>query len=49
MPEVFDYDDESYDMSVVADSPEDVTFVRDGLTMFLADSNRSVLRILDVE
>ena len=34
MPVVYDYDDESGEFSVVEDSPNDVVYIRDGLTDF---------------
>jgi hypothetical protein len=34
MPNVFDYDDESGDIRIEADSPEDSIYVRDGLMDF---------------
>lgn len=34
MPNVFDYDDESNDIRIEADSPEDSIYIRDGLTDF---------------
>lgn len=34
MPQVYDYDDESSDVFVENDSPDDSTFLSDGLTDF---------------
>jgi hypothetical protein len=34
MPNVFDYDDESQDLMIEADTPNDNIYVRDGLTDF---------------
>lgn len=34
MPETYDYDDETQDVTVDYDSPSDVVFVLDGVTTF---------------
>lgn len=34
MPEVYDYDDETNDVFVDADSPNDSVYIPDGLTSF---------------
>lgn len=34
MPVVYDYDDETYDVSVDMDSPDDNVYIPDGLTDF---------------
>lgn len=34
MPEVYDYDDETGDLSIDADSPDDNFYILDGLTDF---------------
>jgi len=45
---VYDYDDESGDVQVLTDSPDDSTFIPDGLTSFPLQS-RMIVIITDGE
>lgn len=39
MPTIYDYDDETGDVQVLTDGPEESTFLQDGLMVFQLSSN----------